>query len=311
MKFYTGVTDNRWYQYLAAQPNIDEVNFWHPSGTAPFGPVPEGTPFLFKLKTPHHHIAGGGFYVKYEALPLRLAWEAFREKNGAATYGEFRDLIHSARGPNASTEKDVGCSILAEPFFLPRSEWIPMSDDFPRNVVRGKFFDAAQPDGTRIWQAVQDRLQRTIVTTDRFAERRATYGTPVLVKPRRGQGAFRALVTNAYGRRCAITGESTLPVLEAAHIKPFAEDGFNNTFNGLLLRSDFHKLFDAGLVTVTPEHDVLVSSRIKEQWFNGKAYIRLHGTKLASVPAAPGDRPRADLLRWHNENRFEQEIRDA
>jgi len=311
MRFFTGVTDNRWFQHLAAQPYIDEVNFWHPNGSPPFNSAPEGTLFLFKLKRPNHHIAGGGYFVKYEALPLRLAWEAFGTKNGASTFGEFQDLIDSARGSGADASKDIGCSILAQPFFFPKADWIPMSDDFAGSIVRGKFFDANRDDGARIWHAVQDRLQTSDISARISAERRATYGTPKLVKPRLGQGAFRALVTNAYGRRCAITGESTLPVLEAAHIRPVADEGFNNTFNGLLLRSDFHKLFDVGLVTVTPDHQVLVSSRIKEQWYNGKAYSRLHGTKMASLPKSPGDFPRADLLRWHNDNRFEQELRDA
>ena len=46
------------------------------------------------------------------------------------------------------------------------------------------------------------------------------YGNPLMVRPRLGQGYFRVLVTETYQRRCALTGEKTLPVLEAAHIKP-------------------------------------------------------------------------------------------
>lgn len=46
------------------------------------------------------------------------------------------------------------------------------------------------------------------------------YGTPILMKPRLGQGAFRVLVTDAYERRCAVSGEKTLPILDAAHIGP-------------------------------------------------------------------------------------------
>lgn len=143
------------------------------------------------------------------------------------------------------------------------------------------------------------------------ADRPVLYGSPILTRPRRGQGAFRALVTNAYGRRCAITGENTLPVLEAAHIKAAANEGLHNTFNGILLRSDFHKLFDAGLITVTPDHRVLVSSRIKERFFNGKVYNRLHGEALASVPIVAEDRPRGDLLQWHSENVFERAGRNG
>lgn len=307
MRYWTGVTDNRWYSNLASQSGATEVNFWHPSGRASFTSLPEGTPFLFKLKRPHHHIAGGGFFIKFVTLPLELAWEAFGTKNGANTFEEFVSLIRAARGRDADHSKDIGCSILGEPFFLPRDSWIPLDGDFAGNIVSGKSFDTADGSaGARIWNSVENAMLLSAPRATAVAERPVLRGAPVLYTPRRGQGTFRALVTNAYGRRCAITGESTLPVLEAAHIRPVADEGLHNTYNGLLLRSDFHKLFDIGLVTVTPEHRVLVSRRIKDLWFNGKAYNRLHGERLAAVPNSPEDRPHADLLRWHNETKFEQ-----
>ena len=47
MKFWVGVTDKNWFDYLASiKP--DEVNFWKPSGQG-FGAIELGTPFLFKL----------------------------------------------------------------------------------------------------------------------------------------------------------------------------------------------------------------------------------------------------------------------
>ena len=61
------------------------------------------------------------------------------------------------------------------------------------------------------------------------------YGEPVLIWPRLGQGAFRVSVTQVYDRRCAVTRERTLPILEAAHIRPFAEGGPHEVTNGLLL----------------------------------------------------------------------------
>jgi putative restriction endonuclease len=312
MRYWTGVTDNRWYTNLASQSDVTEVNFWHPRGRAPFTSLPEGTPFLFKLKSPHHHIAGGGYFIKFVSLPLELAWEAFGANNGANTFAEFASLIRAARGRDADHSKDIGCSILGEPFFLPREAWISLDADFAGNIVSGKSFDAADRGaGARIWEAVERVMHLRSPRVAVVAERPVMRGTPTLYLPRRGQGAFRALVTNAYARRCAITGESTLPVLEAAHIRPVANEGLHNTYNGLLLRSDFHKLFDVGLVTVTPEHRVLVSSRIKDLWFNGKAYSRLHGERLAAMPSAPEDRPRADLLSWHNETVFEQGLHRA
>ena len=92
----------------------------------------------------------------------------------------------------------------------------------------------------------------------------ARYGEPILMRPRLGQGSFRVVVTEAYRRKCAITGESTLLALEAAHIVPYAEEGAHDVRNGLLLRADFHRLFDAGLVSVTPDMTIRVSPRIRD-----------------------------------------------
>ena len=62
------------------------------------------------------------------------------------------------------------------------------------------------------------------------------FGEPYLVRPRLGQGSFRVLVTDTYGRRCAVTGEKALPVLDAAHIRAVREGGQHRLDNGLLLR---------------------------------------------------------------------------
>ncbi len=76
------------------------------------------------------------------------------------------------------------------------------------------------------------------------------YGSPTVVYPRLGQGSFRVVVTDIYSRWCAVTRERTLPVLDAAHIRPYGQDGPHDPRNGLLLRSDIHTLFDQGYVTV-------------------------------------------------------------
>ena len=137
------------------------------------------------------------------------------------------------------------------------------------------------------------------------AEPGEKYGSPVEVRPRLGQSSFRVLVTDAYQRRCAITGESTLMALEAAHIIPYSGEGGHDVRNGLLLRADFHRLFDAGLVSVTPDLRVRVSQRIKEEWFNGKVYYRLDNEPLSIVPIHPSMRPDPDRLDWHYRNRFQ------
>jgi len=118
------------------------------------------------------------------------------------------------------------------------------------------------------------------------------------VRQRLGQGAFRVLVTDVYDRRCAVTGEKALPVLQAAHIRPVSKEGAHRVDNGLLLRSDIHTLFDQGYVTVTPERRFLVSRRLKADFDNGEPYYPLSG-QLIWLPGRDEDQPSRESLEWH------------
>jgi len=71
-----------------------------------------------------------------------------------------------------------------------------------------------------------------------------------------------------------------------------------------LLRQDLHTLFDRGYITVTKDYVVEVSHRIKEDYGNGKAYYAYHGKQLATLPDRLLERPSAEFLSWHNENRY-------
>lgn len=123
-----------------------------------------------------------------------------------------------------------------------------------------------------------------------------------MTKHRLGQGGFRIGVVEAYQRRCAITGEKTLPVMEAAHIRPFASDGPHSVNNGLLLKSDFHTLFDNGYITVGPDLHIEVSKRLHDDYGNGKDYYRFHGQQLLIVPNQMILLPSKEFLQWHNEH---------
>jgi putative restriction endonuclease len=129
------------------------------------------------------------------------------------------------------------------------------------------------------------------------------YGKPLVITPRIGQGAFRVMVTDTYERRCAITGEKALPVLQAAHIKPVAEGGQHRIDNGLLLRSDVHTLFDRGYATVTPDFTFRVSTRLKMDFDNGEHYFQLQGTKIW-VPPHLNEKPNREFLEWHADSLF-------
>lgn len=310
MKYWVGITDNQWFEMLSRQ-RPDELNFWQPGGRTNFKAIPPGAPFLFKLHSPLNYIAGGGFFLRQSFLPLSLAWEAFGQKNGCETFQEFSRRILAYRAKSGRTERDptIGCLILVEPFFFERSDWIPVDPQEYRSIVAGKTLDTSAPEGARLWREVDDRLkamrakaapaQLPLSIAEESEAKR--YGSEFLTRARLGQGAFRVMVTEAYARRCAMTGERTLPVLQAAHIRPYTQSGPHSTTNGLLLRSDLHILFDRGYITVNPDLNIEVSSSIKEEFSNGREYYALHGRKLPITPSSPADNPSPTFLAWHNQ----------
>jgi putative restriction endonuclease len=129
------------------------------------------------------------------------------------------------------------------------------------------------------------------------------YGEPTLIRPRLGQGAFRVSVTDVYRRRCAVTGERTLPILDAAHIRPYGQGGEHDVTNGLLLRTDIHRLFDLGYVTISSDRKFEVGRRLKEDFENGKHYYSMHGQPIF-LPEYPEQQPKREFLEWHQANKF-------
>ena len=301
MKICVGVTDIDWYQSVK-ENKCDEVNFWKPSAKSGVALEPD-TLFLFRLKKPYYAIAGGGFFVSYSVLPMLLAWDAFKEKNGVKSLSELREKIINYRKRNRSDIKDqnIGCIVLTDTFFFDREDWIPSPPDFSNNTVVSKYYDTSDFIGMKLYKDVQDRLADRHISAPLSPESRYSES---LTKHRLGQGGFRVSVTNAYKGRCAITGEKTLVVLEAAHIKPYSQNGPHLVSNGILLKSDFHTLYDEGYITIDKDFRVDVSPRLHEDYGNGRDYYKYHGQKLIVLPSQTENLPATEYLQWHNENVF-------
>ena len=296
------VTDSDWFEMLRRQRDLSEVNFWAPSHKN-FKALDPGELFLFKLHAPRNVIVGGGIFAYANVLPCSLAWEAFGQANGARSAQEMRKRIVRYRPGRTDDRSDfpIGCRILTQPFFSEEDDWLPVPKSWARNIVSFKTYNTGDDEGLGLWNAVRDRLNRQPLSS--ITEQRPPYGEPRPIRPRLGQGAFRVLVTDIYQRRCAVTRERTLPELEAAHIRPYAEGGDHDARNGLLLGRDIHSLFDAGYETVTPSHHFEVSGRIKEEFENGRDYYGLQG-ELIYVPKNAAQKPDTGALSWHNENCF-------
>lgn len=72
---------------------------------------------------------------------------------------------------------------------------------------------------------------------------------------------FRKVILAADRHSCVVTGEETSEALEAAHLVP-AKNGENDiSCNGIALRVDLHRLFDAGLFTFGKSGRVMIRAQ--------------------------------------------------
>jgi len=304
MDGYIAVTDPGWYEHLCVEPGPKDANFWRPS-TRAFR-LDVGTPFLFKLKAPHHAIAGFGFFTGFTILPDWLAWETFGTANGVGGLMQLRERLTRIR-KGARIEADpggrIGCCLIAEAQFFPPRAWVAAPEDWKPRTQTGSRYDLSTGEGLRVWNDCLARMADTI--GEDFVAREPTprYGNPILHAPRLGQPIFRVKVLDAYDRACAVTREHSLPVLDAAHIRPYADGGGHDVTNGLSLRSDLHRLFDRGYVTVDEDCRFVVGDRLKQDYENGRSYYGLKGQDLV-LPAESALRPDSAALAWHREQVF-------
>jgi hypothetical protein len=116
-----------------------------------------------------------------------------------------------------------------------------------------------------------------------------------LCNARVGQGKFGSDVRELWNHRCAVTGSFTTAVLEASHIKRWADSNDTERLdpnNGLLLTANLHKLFDAGLISFEDSGNMLVSSKLSS---SEQEVLGVIGTKLSKKPSAET----ANYLSYH------------
>lgn len=302
MHGYIANTDLDWFDFLAGRAD-DEVNFWMPS-TRGFKALTVGEPLIFRLKAPRNRIGGFGIFERFSLLPDWLAWPTFGPANGAPTPEVMTARLGAIRQRNAiDGPRIVGCIVLAQPVFLPSPLQPAVPPSWHPNIVSGKGYNLNEGEGAALWRALREGAAMHAVGLDEPVLAAERYGAEVPVRPRLGQAGFRLAVLEAYCRGCAVTREHSLPALEAAHIRPYADGGVHDVTNGLLLRSDIHRLYDCGYVTVTPDHRFRVSRRLKADFDNGRSYYHLAGERVW-VPEDPELRPDPRALEWHADARY-------
>ena len=117
--------------------------------------------------------------------------------------------------------------------------------------------------------------------------------------------AFTNAVRLAYGNRCAVTGLKLIngggrPEVQAAHIKPVANNGPDSVRNGLALSGTFHWMFDRGLISISDDYEILINeSKVPDQ-----AKGMLNKEMKLILPNDESMHPNPYYLKYHRENLF-------
>ena len=140
---------------------------------------------------------------------------------------------------------------------------------------------------------IQTKLEKT-TSFDPATVREGREWVLASIVRRRGQAAFRLGLLKAYAGRCAITGCTVEPILEAAHIIPYSGSQTHHIQNGLLLRADIHTLFDLLLLAIDPDTYTVSLSTVLQ----ASEYNILSGSKII-LPENQAYQPSVAALRAH------------
>ena len=125
---------------------------------------------------------------------------------------------------------------------------------------------------------------------------------------RMNQQFFRRAILSAYGNKCCVTGIDIDTLLVASHIKPWAQSDKTerlNPQNGLCLNALHDRAFDRGLISVTDDYSVMVSSQVIHSR-NDVVQKMLFDYAGRRINLPSRFVPRPDFLAWHRDNVFVQ-----
>ena len=174
--------------------------------------------------------------------------------------------------------------------------------DFARIVSLGMGLDRAdeQLDGLGILADGNSEVQ--FPSKHPPAERTVHLLTDDCIRERN----FQRTVLRAYGKRCAITGLQLIngcgrAEASAARIRSSDQGGPDATNNGIALSGTARWMFERGLVSLEDDMTILVSHQSNDP-DSIRAMINRSGR--LKLPTRPSERPGAEFVVWHRENRF-------
>lgn len=289
--FAIAPTDIEWFNFLRKEGSNININFWTPTPWN-VSRLKTSDKLYFMLKSPIRKIGGFGKFVDYKNMSIDLAWTKFGYKNGCTSKQEFINRLDRYKASNSLDERsvkdsEIGCIVLTDAVFYDDESFLNLENyelDFSRYIVKMKYFDIEDPLESSISPKINE-FELLPASLEKLKKSR-------LVTERKGQGNFRAIISSAYSNRCCITDENTPELIEAAHIQPYLGEKSNHVKNGILLRLDFHKLFDNGLMYIDESFMVHISPEVKSEY-----YQIFNGTKIR-LPYNISNYPSLEALKY-------------
>lgn len=169
------------------------------------------------------------------------------------------------------------------------SDWEALAVE--SEMLRRKLDADAQP---------MDDSEEQLVPEDFMGETRK-----IVTEQRIKQSFFRRAVLSSYRGRCCMSGLSESRLLVASHIVPWSRDKANrlNPSNGLCLSAIHDRAFDKGLITLTDDLKIVVSTELKR---NAEAFVVEVLLPLDGKPIELPERfvPQPEFITWHRSELF-------
>ena len=244
-----------------------------------------------------------------------LAFDLYSRIEYSKISVSHREIIHLAellkRKPGAVTKKlyniashdpkqiDRGRKALPHSSKFDKRVWEEFEVN-PESTVYEATKELAARENKNVDYIVDTETSHLIVEAFPYGEDREA-----ATKIRVGQAYFRKAILSAYNNQCCITGINEKRLLVASHIKPWSisdkETERVNPRNGLCLNALHDKAFDRGLLTVTPNYEVLISSKLRETQMDDNTKTWFYSYEHTKICLPDKFKPDKEYLEYHNE----------
>lgn len=189
------------------------------------------------------------------------------------TYSRFIKCSENFNNTNGKAAKtSIDGTVLYETAFvefLPMLEW----DKENENIIFDPYstIEIVETIGLSIEEAPNDSQLQQI---------------NILKRSRNGQRKLKQNLLKLYNNKCCVTGCDVEVALNACHIEPHRLNGYNDSKNALLLRTDIHTLWDKNLIGIHPiTLDINISPKLYDTYYASLANKKLAVRNDLALPS--------------------------